>query len=184
MIVFAGENRDVVAVDLDGDGFWRAEVIGRDTAGALARVWAAPTIVGDLVVVTMLREDTFVEPAIIALDKADGSVVWNALDLAGIKHDWGSIRSSVAVVGDLLVYGEPYSNRLIAIDSATGETMWDVTTGEYCFPHWPSPAVVSGQVIIPRHDGGLYAVSVETESLAWSIYLGDSTAAAELSPRL
>ena len=182
MVVFAGENRDVVAVDLDGDELWRVEVIGRDTAGALARVWAAPTIVGDLVVVTMLREDVFAEPSIIALNKSDGSVVWTAKDLAGIKHDWGSIRSSVAVVGDLLVYGEPYSNRLIAIDSATGETMWDVTTGEYCFPHWPSPAVVSGQVIIPRHDGGLYAVSVETESLAWSIYLGDSTAAAGTFP--
>ena len=60
---------------------------------------------GDLVVVTMLREDVFAEPSIIALNKADGSVVWTAEDLAGIKHDWGSIRSSVAVVGDLLVYG-------------------------------------------------------------------------------
>lgn len=183
MIVIAGENRDVLAVALDGRELWRVEVRERDTAGALARIWAAPTIVRevttqlgvlDLLVITMLREDTYVDPAVTALNLADGSIVWQAEDRAGIKNDWGSIRSSVAVVGDLLVYGEPYSNRMVAIETATGETMWDVETGVYCYPHWPSPAVVSGQVILPRHDGGLYAVSVETETLVWEIYLGNS----------
>ncbi len=175
MIVIAGENRDVLAVDLNGRQLWRTEVIERDTAGALARIWAAPTMVRDMVVITMLREDTFVDPAITALSKADGTIVWQAEDAAGIKTDWGSIRSSVAVVGDLLVYGEPYSNRLVAIDIETGETAWDVEVGAYCYPHWPSPAVVSGQVILPRHDGGLYAVSVETQTKVWEIYLGNSS---------
>ena len=172
-IVFAGENREVVAVDLSGEELWRVKVVGPDTAGALARIWAAPTFVGDFVVITMLREDTFIEPAITALNKSDGSIAWQAEDAAGIKHDWGSIRSSVAVVGDLLVFGEPYSDRLVAVDVLTGETMWDVATGAYCYPQWPSPAVVSGQVILPRHDGGLYAVSVETETPVWEIFLGD-----------
>lgn len=175
VIVFAGENREVVAVDLGGNEVWRVEVIERDTEGALARIWAAPTITHDLVIVTELREDIFVNPAITALDITDGSVVWQAEDREGIKNDWGSIRSSVAVVGDLLVYGEPYSNRMVGLDVLTGETVWDVITGAHCFPHWPSPAVVSGQVILPRHDGGLYAVSVETETLAWQIYLGNSS---------
>jgi outer membrane protein assembly factor BamB len=114
MIVIAGENRDVLAVDKNGTELWRVEVKERDTEGALARIWAAPTIVRDLVVITMLREDTFVEPAITALRTSDGSQVWQATDAAGIKNDWGSIRSSVAVVGDLLVYGEPYSDRWCA----------------------------------------------------------------------
>ena len=174
MIVIAGENRDVLAVDKNGTELWRVEVRERDTEGALARIWAAPTIVRDLVVITMLREDTFAEPAITALRKSDGSQVWQAMDIAGIKNEWGSIRSSVAAVGDLLVYGEPYSDRLVALDIETGETAWDVKTGAYCFPHWPSPAVVSGQVIIARHDGAMYAVDIETQTKVWDIYLGNA----------
>jgi len=173
IIVIAGENRDVVAVDLNGNELWRREIIERDTAGALARIWASPTFARDFVIVTMLREDTFVDPAITILNKSDGTIYQQVEDAAGIKHDWGSIRSSVAVVGDLLVYGEPYSNRMVAVDIESGETAWDVQTGAYCFPHWPSPAVVNGQVILPRHDGGLYAVDVETQTLAWQIFLGN-----------
>ncbi|HAX82708.1 MAG TPA: hypothetical protein DCY40_09090 [Actinobacteria bacterium] len=173
MIVIAGENRDVLAVDKSGTELWRVEVIERDTAGALARIWAAPTIVRDLVVITMLREDTFAEPAITALNKSDGSIAWRAEDAAGVKNEWGSIRSSVAAVGDLLVYGEPYSDRLVALEIETGQTAWDVQTGAYCFPHWPSPAVVSGQVVIARHDGALYGVDIETQTRVWKIYLGN-----------
>ena len=173
MIVIAGENRDVLAVDKNGSELWRVEVRERDTEGALARIWAAPTIVRDLVIITLLREDTFVEPAIIALRLSDGGREWWAEDKAGIKNEWGSIRSSVAAVGDLLVYGEPYSDRLVALDIETGETAWDVKTGAYCFPHWPSPAVVSGQVIIARHDGAMYAVDIETQTKVWDIYLGN-----------
>jgi outer membrane protein assembly factor BamB len=163
-------SRDVLAVDCRRE-LWRVEVIG--AIPPALRIWAAPTMVRDMVVITMLREDTFAEPAITALRKSDGSQVWQATDAAGIKNEWGSIRSSVAAVGDLLVYGEPYSDRLVAVDIETGETAWDVQTGAYCFPHWPSPAVVSGQVIIARHDGALYAVDVETQTQVWEIYLGN-----------
>jgi len=31
---------------------------------------------------------------------------------------------------------------------------------------------VSGQVILPRFDGGLYSVALATRTEAWSIYLG------------
>lgn len=173
IIVVAGENRDVVAFDLSGEIVWRREVRSQDTAGALARIYSAPTIVGDLVVITLLREDLFAEPAIAALDKATGDEVWRARDAAGLKNDWGNIRSSPAHVGDLLVYGEAYSDRLIALDALSGDTVWDTVTGSYCYPHWPSPVVVSGQVVLPRHDGGLYAVSVVTGQVEWRIFLGD-----------
>ncbi|OFW64250.1 MAG: hypothetical protein A2135_01375 [Actinobacteria bacterium RBG_16_67_15] len=33
--------------------------------------------------------------------------------------------------------------------------------------------MVSGQVIIARHDGAMYAVGIETQTLVWSIYLGN-----------
>jgi hypothetical protein len=76
------------------------------------------------------------------------------------------------VVGDLLLYGEGYSDRLVALSVADGHTKWSAEVGPLCYPHWSSPAVVSGMVILPRYDGGLYAVDLATQALAWSIYLG------------
>lgn len=173
IIVVAGENRDVLAVDLKGELLWRIKLTARGPAGDLARIWAAPTFAGDLVVFTLLRDDLFAEPAIAALDKHTGEIVWRAIDVAGIKPtDWGNIRSSVAWVGDYLIYAEAYSNELIALDVETGETVWGIEAGAFCYPHWPSPAVVSGQVIVPRHDGGLYGISVADEKVVWSIFLG------------
>jgi len=173
MIFVAGEQREVLALDLDGVAVWRETVRGRGATGEAARIFAAPTVVGDLVIITLVRDDVYAEPALLALDKGTGAVRWRANDAAGIKTDWGNIRSSPAAVGDLLLYGEPYSEELIAVSLASGETVWSAEVGAFCYPHWPSPAIVSGQVILPRHDGGLYAVDLATGTPAWSIYIGD-----------
>lgn len=174
VIVITGEHREVLAVDLEGREQWRVQVRSGGPGGDEARLWNAPTIVGDLVILGLLHDDTYIEPRMIALDVSNGQVVWEATDSAGIKTEWGSIRSSPAAVGDLLVYGEGYGNWLVAVDTATGQTRWSVPTGAFCYPHWPSPAIVGDQVILPRHDGGLYAVSLSNRELVWSVFLGDS----------
>lgn len=175
-IFVIGEDREAAAVALDGTVLWRQRLSGRGPNADAVRVFAAPTVVDDLVIVALVRESEFVEPALMALDKSDGTVRWRAVDAAGIKNDWGNIRSSPAVVGDTLVYGEPYSNQLVGVDLATGETLWAVETGAFCFPHWPSPAVTSGQAVFARHDGGLYSVDIAEGRVVWSVYVGDGTA--------
>ncbi|MBP1633253.1 MAG: hypothetical protein H6Q11_1541 [Acidobacteria bacterium] len=136
-------------------------------------MFAAPTIAGPFLVVSLIRgEELYADPALIALDRETGEVAWEAEDAAGIKSEWANVRSSPAVVGDLLVYGETYSDRLVAVGVDDGLTRWSVKVGPYCFQHWSSPAVVGGQVILPRYDGGLYAVALDTKTVAWSIYLG------------
>jgi len=171
-IYVVGEEREVVALDLQGRVVWRQTISGRAGEGDQIRVCAAPVVAGDLLVVSLVREDVFGEPGLVALDLETGEVLWWATDAAGIKSEWGSVRSSPAVLGDMLVYGEGYSNRLVALGVADGRTRWAAEVGPLCYPHWSSPAVVSGQVILPRFDGGLYAVDVTTQALAWSIYLG------------
>ncbi|NIR34595.1 MAG: hypothetical protein GWN07_00685, partial [Actinobacteria bacterium] len=57
-----------------------------------------------------------------ALDKQSGQVRWRATDVAGLKEEWGNVRSSVALIGSLMVFGEVYSSDLIAMDAASGET--------------------------------------------------------------
>jgi len=168
----AGESMEVAALDLQGRVIWRQTITGRTGEGDQMRVFAAPVLVGELVVVSLVREEVFGEPGLVALDRDTGAVRWWATDAAGIKSEWGSVRSSPAVVGNLLVYGEGYSDKLVALDAGSGQTRWAAVVGPLCYPHWSSPAVVSGQVVLPRFDGGLYAVDLATQELAWSIYLG------------
>jgi len=124
-----------------------------------------------------VRSDVNPEPGLVSLDRVSGAVRWRATDAAGIKTEWGNVRSSPAVVGDLLVYGEPYSDSLVTVGIEDGTTRWSVRVGPLCYPHWPSPAVVSGLAIISRHDGAVYAVDLATGAAAWSVYLGSVDAA-------
>ncbi|MBM3695226.1 MAG: hypothetical protein FJW79_04755 [Actinobacteria bacterium] len=174
-IYVAGEQREVVALGLQGNVIWRTTIDGRAGEGNQLRIFAAPTVAGEAVVLALVRGDVFGEPGLVALDRVTGEILWRAVDAAGIKSDWANVRSSPAVVGDLLLYGEPYSNRLVALGAADGRTRWSTEVGAYCYPHWPSPAVVSGRVILPRDDGGLYAVDLATRAEVWAIYLGQQS---------
>jgi len=177
LVFAAGENHEVLAIDIDThDIVWRADVFARGQSAEATRVFAAPTVAGDLVIVSLVRTGVYAEPAVIALDKATGEIVWQARDVAGLKTgDWANVRSSVAVAGDVVVFGEALSDSLIALDLETGQTRWSATTGSYCLPHWPSPAITGGQVILPRDDGGVYAVDLATREVVWSLYLGNET---------
>jgi outer membrane protein assembly factor BamB len=179
IIVVNSETREVLAVTPQGAELWRVTVRASDPQSDQGRLWAAPTIVGDRVILGLLRTSTFVEPALLALDAEDGSIAWEARDAAGISAEWANVRSSPAAVDGMLLYGQPYSRHLVAVDTQLGETLWAAELaapgredGLYCFQHWPSPAIVGDQVVVPRQDGGLYAVSLTTHRVVWSIYLG------------
>ena len=176
LVFVAGENHEVLAVDMSGDVVWRADVFARGQSAEETRVFAAPTVAGDLVIVSLVRTGVYAEPAVIALDKATGEIAWQARDVAGLKTgDWANVRSSVAVAGEVVLFGEALSDSLIALDLETGQTRWKVETGSYCVPHWPSPAITGGQAILPRDDGGVYAIDLATREIVWSLYLGNET---------
>lgn len=172
-VYVVSEDRDALALDLEGGVLWRRTITGPTGGSEQWRVFAAPTVAGRFLIVSLIRgESVEADPALVALDRETGEVAWWAADAAGIKSEWANVRSSPAVVGDLLVYGETYSDRLVAVGLEDGLTRWSVKVGPYCYQHWSSPAVVGGQVILPRYDGGLYAVALGTKTLAWSLYLG------------
>jgi len=176
-IFAASEARDVVALSLEGRQRWKVRVSGVGPAAEAVQVFAAPTLVGDLVVIPLVRDDAYPDPALVALDAATGNLAWRAADTAGLKAEWGNVRSSPVVLGGVLLYGEPYSDGLVAIGVDDGKTRWSATAGPFCYPHWPSPAVAGSHIVLARHDGGLYAVDATTGELAWSIWLGSSAAA-------
>lgn len=181
VIVVNSESREVIAVTLDGTELWRMTVRGNEPESDQSRLWAAPTIVDDLVILGVLRTALYIEPALIALDLATGDVAWEATDSANITTEWTNVRSSPAAVEGLLLYGQTYSSLLVAIDTETGQTAWsaELTTrpgepGVHCDHHWPSPAIVDGIAIVARQDGGVYAVSLAEQAVVWSFYLGTS----------
>ncbi len=146
-------------------------------------VYASPTIVAGKLIVGFIRDTTYSRPALAAFDLESGEAIWRGSNPRGFGGGWGNIRSSPAVWRSLLIWGEPYSNRVIAADMDNGEVVWSSPTGPCLFPHWPSPAVVRDQVLMPRHGGGLWALSAEDGTVQWSIYLGDQTRVGTEFPR-
>ncbi len=171
-IYVASDLGDVLALNLEGQVVWQTTLESR--GGSDAEVSAAPTVTDTMIILSVVRGVLLDDPGLRALDKFTGDQIWASEDTASIKSNWANVRSSPAIAGDYLVFGEGYSDELVVADLNTGVTLWSLQTGAYCFPQWPSPVINNGVAYLARHDGGLYAVDLQTRSEVWSIYLGDA----------
>lgn len=173
-IYAVGEAGDARAFSLDGQEYWREKLtFATFTAEKLtARVFATPTIAGDLVIVPFVRDDAYPTPALLALDRYTGSIRWEASDPDLIRGEWGNLRGAPAVAGDFLVFGDPTFSGLLAVGIDDGEGKWSIPTRKHCIDQWPSPVVVGESVILPQADGGVYAFDYVDQSLNWSVFLG------------
>jgi outer membrane protein assembly factor BamB/murein DD-endopeptidase MepM/ murein hydrolase activator NlpD len=179
-VYVASQGGDVGAFTLTGEPLWRTRVTYQDSPRASvqdAQIYPAPTVAGDLLVVGYRRDSEGHDPAVVALDRATGQRRWPLQpppepDWAGRVDWWANVRSSPAYYEGLLIYAEAYSNHVEALSAEDGRIVWESTCGVCQFPHWPSPAIAGGQVLIPRNDGGLYALDARSGSLRWSLYLG------------
>ena len=164
----------VACLDMKGEKVWSVNL--PDKVSDLREIYPAPTVAGERLIIAYAKGGMPRRPpAIIALNKNTGGLLWRTSDPGRVKGGegyYGNIRSSPAVYKDLLVYGEPYSNDLVTISVKDGAVAWKVSMGARMFPHYPSPAVAGGVAYLPRHDGGLYAVDLQARKLKWSLYLG------------
>lgn len=140
------------------------------SAGAL-EVYGALTLYQDSLIVPFSRDTYYETPALIALATADGAQRWQA------SHDeqkvfWGNIRTSPAVFRNLLIYAEPYSNTVAAVDAKQGKAAGTLDRGAPMFPAWASPAIAGQTAYVPRFDGGLYAIDAANGEPLWDFYLG------------
>lgn len=175
-IYVVGEAGDARAVDLDGREYWREKLTfdGHGTENLTARVFAAPTLAGDLVVIPFVRDDSYSTPALLALDRYTGSVVWRGSDTDRVRDEWGNLRSSPAVVEDELVFGDPTFAGLIGVNLEDGAAEWAIESRKHCLDQWPSPTRAGHTVILPQADGGLYAFDHQDREQSWSIFLGEA----------
>lgn len=136
-------------------------------------IWGAPTVTDVGVVFGFVRDTTYGTPAVAGFSFM-GAPLWEELD-RGTRSVWANVRSSPAVRNGVAFHGEAYSNELIRWQPGSGGVISSVEAGSCQFPHWASPITNSEQIILPRHDGGLYAIDSETEDLVWSLKLGAYT---------
>jgi outer membrane protein assembly factor BamB len=176
-IYAASTGGTVMAINVDGTENWSFPLTRPSYQGDSeepAEIYAPPTIVDDLLIVGFARDTYYDIPAFVGIDRRSGTITWRASNPLGLAGGWGNIRSSPAVYQDLFIYGEPYSDRVVAINTRNGEVAWSTETGDVMFPHWPSPALAGDTAIVPRHNGGLYALRAGSGELLWSLYLGEA----------
>jgi outer membrane protein assembly factor BamB len=173
----------VAALNMDGKKIWETQCDRKsfyDNSREAAEIYATPTVTGDKLIIPYARDTYYDNPAVQALDKNTGKVLWEATDNSTDKISHGNIRSSVAVWKDFLLYGNPYSNLLIALNTNDGSYAWSVPMGVETWPHWPSPVITKKMLYMGRNDGGFYAVNLMEKALAWELYLGKSADAGDM----
>lgn len=135
-------------------------------------IYATPTLYKNSVILGFARDTLYPTPALIRLNVATGKLIWKA-ESDGERNDWGNIRTSPVLYKNLLIYAEPYSNEVIAINADTGKALGSTSVGVPMLPQWASPALSGATVIIPRHDGGLYSIDAEKGKPGWALYIGE-----------
>lgn len=170
-IYAVSQGGEAVALRLDGSTIWRVR-LGRVAAGAnLHEVYAAPMVVGPLLIVPFARDTYYATPAVLALDRQSGKLAWLAQG-KGVS-DWGNVRMTPALSGGALVWPEAYSGDVVGLDAASGKVRFRSEAGACFFPSWASPASARDVVYVPRFDGSLYAVSAVSGTVLWQVYLGE-----------
>lgn len=183
MIYLVSTGGEVKALDLQGKLRWQTVIdipfppASRRTDHYRGELFATPKIAGDLLLLPLLRRSRYPGPALWALNRQSGELVWHASDPQGLAPDYGNLRSSPALAGDLAIWAEPESNRVVALNWKKGVVAWVKSVGFAMPIQWASPLVRGNQVIVPRSDGGIYALDTQSGQLQWQFYLGSVTQA-------
>ena len=172
LIFAADESGGVVAVDLEGRVVWERDVAPSESAAVTSvRILAAPTVVGDTVVVSVIEEGSFSGPAVVALDKYVGTERWRGLDVIGAG--WSNLRNSPALSGRELIFAGSLTSGLQAVDAASGSGLWALETPFLCDVQWASAVAVGDVIVFPRATGSLVGVDGSTRQIVWQLALTD-----------
>jgi outer membrane protein assembly factor BamB len=166
---------EAIALRHDGKVVWRRPVTRPGFGGGPAErieAYAPPLITARSMVVPFARDTSYDTPALLSLDKATGSLLWEAQGQAGM--DWGNVRTTPALTSSgVLVYAEPYSGDVAGIDVNDGSFRFRRTLGPCFFPQWASAVATADRVYVPRFDGALYAIKPDDGRPVWQLYLGE-----------
>ena len=168
LVYAAGELGDLRAFTIDGFEIWRTQVA---TSRGDALVRAAPTIIGDMVVVSAIREGDLGGPGIVAYDKYVGTVRWIATDPDGVAGGWAGVQNSAAVAGSHILFGSSLAYGFQSVGQLTGYAEWASPSAVKCQHQISSPVVVGNVAYLARLDGTLSAIDIARGAVLWSLPL-------------
>ncbi len=172
LVYAAAEFGEVGAFTMSGFRMWTTAVSHPGVpSGARVTVLAAPTVVDDLVVVSVRSDAGLEGPALVALDKFVGTVRWHGTDPAGTGSLRGSVRVSASRHGSDLVFSGSPATGLAAVDAGNGTVKWVAELGVECAQQVSSPVVAGDLVYLARMEGSLHAVDAASREEVWDLAL-------------
>lgn len=185
-IFVATRKGTVYAFNFGGKLLWRqslAELYPDYQPGeGVFEIYGTPVLYKDTVILGFARDTYYDTPALVALAARNGALRWQGSNGSDKQH-WGNIRTSPAIYDQLLIYAEPYSNEIVAVDADKGEAEGTLAAGAPMFPQWASPAIAGNIAYVPRFDGGLYAINASNGKPLWDFYLGIPSQAGQPLPK-
>lgn len=169
----------VSALSIEGQTLWQSDIThaypgwSDRTDRFPVVVYGAPTLVENKLILSFVRNAAYPQPAMVALAQDTGKTLWWAKDTKQLKSSYANIRSSPAIFEHLAIWAEANSNQVVALDHRTGQVEWVSQAGFETYQQWASPAILGDQVLIPRFDGGLYALNARNGLKQWDFYLGN-----------
>lgn len=145
LVVVLGSDGDLVAVDaMTGQERWRKNF--RQDFGGRPGKWAyseSPLVDGDRVVVSPGGP----EAAVVALNKADGSVIWKYAATEGDEAAYASVVPSEG--GNVHHYVQLLQKGLVGIDAKTGKGLWRYGRAVSRYgANIPTPLVIDDSVYV------------------------------------
>ena len=169
--------------NLEGWGFSTLDEITTDNIANLEPVWTfstgvlggheSPPIVNDGVMFVTTPGNL-----LYAIDAASGDLLWRYQhDLPQTYIAFHRTNRGVALYGDK-VYMAPLDARVVALDAATGEKIWDTAVQDNYFGYYitTAPLAVDGKIMVGTSGGELgirgfvVALDSETGEEAWRTY--------------
>ncbi len=174
LVYAASSTGKIVCVQTDGTPRWTQTVQTAPPAGkapGAIDVRVTPIVFGNVLVVPFVRtEPTRHAPALLALDRFDGTMAWRAR----APGRWIGIEASPALSETTLVYAEADSGDVVGISVRDGSRVYRRTVGP-CFDRQLGGAATAGGVAyLPRYGGTVYAVRASDGRPRWEFYLGSS----------
>ena len=140
--------------------------------GLRAKFSAAPLVLKDSIVLSLVREDDYDYPPVISFRK-DGALGWIGTDPNQFVNTlFGNSHLTPVPWYDRLILADAVSNSIYSISRDTGEIIWATDLGNLNFQLWSSPVVSNDHVYIGTYGGFLHKFAADTGERIWSMYLG------------
>ncbi len=162
---------DALGHTLSGSAIQWYERLGNGK-GLRASFSAAPLVLNDSVVLSLVREDDYDYPPVISFHK-DGTLGWIGTDPNRfVDAPFGNSRVTPVPWYDRVILADAESNTIYSISRETGEIVWATNLNNPNFELWSSPVISNDHVYIGTYDGFLHKFDAANGRRVWSMYLG------------